>query len=99
MDFQHFQQILVLFDEVTPGEFCLLPEFLQAIRGPARLNATLKGAVIINGTASLVFSIKDTVVLLLVLLDLDQFAGKDSEPPVNIKFDRFTAPEGVNLPG
>jgi hypothetical protein len=59
----------------------------------------LKGTVVINGTASLVFSIKDTVVLLLVLLDLDQFTGKDAEPPVNVKFDRFTAPEGVDLPG
>jgi hypothetical protein len=59
----------------------------------------LKGAVIIDGTASLVFSIKDTMVLFLVLLDLDQFTGKDAEPPVNIKFYRFTASEGVKLLG
>jgi hypothetical protein len=59
----------------------------------------LKGTVIINGTASLVFSIKDTVVFLLMLLDLDQFAGKGAETPVNVKFDRFTASEGVDLPG
>jgi hypothetical protein len=59
----------------------------------------LKGTVIINGTASLVFSIIDTVVLLLMLLDLDQFTGKGAETPVDIKFDRFTAPEGVDLPG
>jgi hypothetical protein len=99
MDFQHFQQILVLLEEVTPGEFCLLPEFLKAFRGPTCLNATLKGTVIINGTASLVFFIKDTVVLLLMLLDLDQFTGKGADSPVNVKFGRFTASEGVDLPG
>jgi hypothetical protein len=99
MDFQHFQQVLVLLDEVTPGEFCLLPEFFQAFRGPTRLKATLKGTVIIDGTASLVYSIKNAVVIFLVLLDLNQFTGKDAEPPVNVKFDRFTASEGVKLLG
>jgi hypothetical protein len=59
----------------------------------------LKGTVVINGTASLVFSIKDTVVLLRMLLDLDQFTGKGAETPVKVKFDRFTASEGVDLPG
>jgi hypothetical protein len=99
MDCQYFQQILILLDEVTPGEFCLLPEFLKPFRRPTRLDLTLEGTVIIDSTAFLVFSIKDTVALFLVLLDLDQFTGKDAEAPVNIKCDRFTASEGVNLPG
>ena len=99
MDFHYLQQILIFLDEVTPGEFFLLPKFFQTFGGPTRLNATLKGTVIINGTASLVIFIKGTVVLLLVLFDLDQFTGKNAEPPVNVKFDRFTASEGVKLPG
>jgi len=92
------QHLLVVLDQVAPGELAGTPEFLEGAGIPACLEATLEGPVLIDAAGLLLFPIEDAVPGLGSLPDLDQLFRERAETALDVQVNGFTRSQGVELP-
>jgi hypothetical protein len=92
------QHLLVVLDQVAPGELAGTPEFLEGAGIPACLDATLKGPVLVDAAGLFLFLIEDAVPGSGSLPDLDQLFREQAVTALDIHVDGFTPSQGVEFP-